>query len=81
MYIILETIPQDGDDYINIEITKGDSTYHRSFETECNIYVKETWKDVYYYLRKFDITLVEPNENNIQIDCHVFSKEYNIREW
>ena len=82
MYIIIETIPQNGDDYINIEIGKGDMMYHNCLETECNIYVKQTWKDVYLFLKeKFNIIIVEPSGDNIQIDYFVDSKEFTIKEW
>jgi len=81
MYIVLESIPENGSDYISIEIAKGNMMYHNCLETECNIYCMKTWREVYLFLLSKKVCLVEPSGENIHIDVWVLSGEYTIKEW
>lgn len=79
MYHLLKTIPEDGNSHIVIEIDKFDKpgivSFHRCFETSCQIYwfsnVEELNKELEFYGIK-----LSGNEKHISFDYDVYTKEY-----
>ena len=80
MYIIVESIPQNGDDYISIQIREGNTSYYNCMATEVNIYVMLSWEKVIQYLAEKGISW-EASPKNADIDFWILSKKCNIMEW
>ena len=78
MWIIIQTIPEDGSDYIVIRITEGDSAYIRCMATEYNIYVKNSWKEVEKHLEPYNVQIPKYGKS-IEIEVWILSGKNIVR--